>query len=325
MKKIFFTIIGIAGIAFFAAAQGPSLADLSLKKLQNYPYRASPLVITELASQTNEYYAYNFSYTSMGLKVTGRFSLPKQDPSLLKGVVIMLRGHQNAQGYYTGKGTENPARYYMRGSYAVIAPDFLGYAGSAATPQPEEAHQFFSTINAVELYESLLRPAFSYAASVPAASRAALPSSFKKIVLWGHSNGGQVAIHFLEVTKKPVPTVLWAPVSLDFPQSMVNYQRNRAWAETFKKNYPAEDYSLFRFMDSIAPGTPILLEQGTRDYAVPKAWSDAFSKGIEGENNSRQSAEKIALEYKVFEGANHNLNPFWSTIFSGDLAFWDAH
>ncbi|MDR2767832.1 MAG: alpha/beta fold hydrolase [Treponema sp.] len=315
-----------AAVVFSLGAQNVTLTDLSLKKLQSYPYRASPLLITSLASQTGEYYAYNFSYTSMGLTVTGRFGLPRRESGALKGIILMLRGHQHPQGYYTGKGTEYPARRYMQNGYAVIAPDFFGYAGSSPAPSPEEAHQLYSTINAVELYLSLASPSFSYAASVPAADRAVLPSAFKKIVMWGHSNGGQVALHLLEVTGKPIPTVLWAPVSLDFPDSVAHYQKNRAaWVEAFKKNYPAADYSLRNYLGAIAPGTPILLEQGTKDLAVPKAWSDALSAAIGAENNSRQAREKIILDYKVYTGANHNLSPFWDTALPADVRFWDSH
>jgi pimeloyl-ACP methyl ester carboxylesterase len=133
----------------------------------------------------------------MGHTVTGRFALPKRDVTDLNGVVLMLRGHQNAQGYYTGKGTEYPARYYLRRGYAVVAPDFIGYAGSDSTPAPTDAHQFYSTINAVELYMSLENLQVSFTPGVPASSRAPLPASFRKIVMWGHSNGGQVAIQTL--------------------------------------------------------------------------------------------------------------------------------
>ncbi|MDR2551795.1 MAG: alpha/beta fold hydrolase, partial [Treponema sp.] len=241
--------------------------------------------------------------------------------------VIMLRGHQNPGGYYTGKGTENPARAYLQRGYAVIAPDFFGYGSSSPTPAPAELHQFYSTVNAVELYRSMEAPEFRFAPALPQAERIELPGSFKKIVLWGHSNGGQAAIQFLEIVKRPVPTVLWAPVSLAFPDSAAHYRRNAEWAAAFKKEHPAADFSLFTFLSNIAPGTPILLEQGDKDNSVPKAWNDAFAKAVEEENARRERAgtEKIALEYKVYPRANHNLNPYWSTILPGDTAFWDGH
>ena len=44
-----------------------------------------------------------------------------------------------------------------------------------------------------------------------------------KIGIWGHSNGGQIALTVLEISQKEYPTVLWAPVSKPFPYSILYY------------------------------------------------------------------------------------------------------
>jgi dienelactone hydrolase len=326
MKKLLY-----GAFAFFLLAPAlfsqsrPALTAYSLKSLQTYPFRPSSININELAFKNDLQYAYNISYTSMELSVSGRLSVPAIPPENLKGIILMLRGHQRPAGYYTGKGTEYPARSYLQRGWAVIAPDFLGYAASSPAPAPAELHQFYSTLNAVELYLSLQSPDFRYSAAIARENRAVLPSSFKKIVLWGHSNGGQAAIQTLEVLRRPVPTVLWAPVCIDFPGSMVNYQKDRKdWAEAFKRDYPAEDFALLSFLDSIAPGTPILLEQGTNDTAVPKSWSDAFARAVQEENTRREKDKtgKIALRYEVYDRADHNLSPYWNRVLPGDAAFW---
>jgi dienelactone hydrolase len=323
MKKTFIIVLLVITIGI--SAQERSFTDFSLKSLQNYSFKPSPITINALAFKNSLQYAYNCSYTSMGLTVSARLSLPAG--GAVKGMVIMLRGHQYAAGYYTGKGTENPAKSYLQRGYAVIAPDFFGFGSSSPTPDPEELHQFYSTVNAVELYLSLQKPDLRFASPVSRSDRIGLPASFKKIVLWGHSNGGQVAIHFLEVLQKPLPTVLWAPVSLAYPDSLAHYQRGSAWAERFKREYPAGDFSLFKYLHRIAPGTPILLEQGDKDAAVPKSWNDALSEAVNAENARREKAGigKIDLDYRIYQNANHNLNPYWSTVLPGDAAFWDAH
>ena len=320
-------LVLLAAKPAFLAAQEKQYPDYSLKSLQNYPYRTSPITIQKLAFKNDLQYAYNVSYTSMGLTVSARLSIPAIRNENIKGIVIMLRGHQNPGGYYTGKGTENPAKGYLQRGWATISPDFFGYGSSSPTPSPRELHQFYSTVNAVELYKSLEQPDFRFAAAVPQASRVAPPGAFKKLVLWGHSNGGQVALHFLEIINKPVPTVLWAPVSLPFPDNMAHYNRNNGneWAERFKKEQQADDFSLVKFLDRVAPGTPILLEQGDKDYAVPKAWSDALVRSITAENARREQAGrgKIDIQYEVYKNANHNLNPFWGTVLPKDAAFWE--
>jgi dienelactone hydrolase len=305
-----------------AAPREFSLDELSIPALQNYPCKASALSIHRLARDAASYIAYDFSYTSMERKVTGRFAVPKTAPDNIKGLVLMLRGHQDARGYYTGKGTEYPARRYLEAGWAVAAPDFLGFAGSDAAPRPVQAHQLYSVINAAELYYSLLAPDIRYERTVPQASRIELPSSFKKIVLWGHSNGGHVAIHLLAALSQPRSTVRGAPVRLPWPDNVSHYGRNSAWADEFKKSHDESAWSFLNYLGSIAPGTPILLEQGDKDWAVPKEWNDAFAEALRAENAKRPPERQIRLEYKVWPGANHNLEPFWPEVFKGDLAFW---
>ena len=324
-------MIKLAFLLFFSLllslpAQTNSFDDFSLIRLQTYPYKTSPIVIHSLEFRNDLQYAYNVSYTSMNLTVSARLSIPVIDSENIRGIVIMLRGHQNPASYHTGKGTENPARGYLDRGWAVIAPDFLGFGASSPTPAPRELQQLYSTVNAIELYKSLEAPGFRFAPEIPQSDRVPLPGSFNRIVLWGHSNGGQVALHLLTIIGKPVSTVLWAPVSLPFPDNLAYYSRNPVWAESFKSEYKPEDFSFLAHLDKIAPGTRILLEQGDRDTSVPKAWNDALTQFIDVENSRREEAGigKIILRYEVYPGADHNLIPFWNTILPGNIAFWEG-
>jgi dienelactone hydrolase len=338
MKKLIFLFLIL--ITQNISAQN-RITDFSLKKLQTYRYKTSQIIVHNLVFKDELQYAYNVTYTSMNLTVSARLSIPNIKPEDIKGIVIMLRGHQHPGNYYTGKGTENPARGYLRSGWAVIAPDFFGYGSSSQTPPPFSLHQFYSTINAVELYKSLepaagrtltsesrsTQAVFVFNTSVSRADRISLPENFKKIVVWGHSNGGQVALHFLVTIQKPVTTVLWAPVSLGYPDSAGHYGFGNEWAERFKRDYPAGDFSLYTYLDKIAPGAHILLEQGDRDRAVPKAWNDALAKAIEDENLNREKKGigKINLRYEVYPNADHNLNPYWTTVLPRDAAFWEQN
>jgi len=327
MKKTLFMLFLVIASNIFAQNK---ITDFSLKSLQTYPYKTSTITIQKLAFKDILQYAYNVTYTSMNLTVSARLSVPNIKQEDIKGIVIMLRGHQFPGNYYTGKGTEHPAKSYLQRGWAVIAPDFFGYGSSSQTPSPSTLHQFYCTINAVELYKSLEAGAqnlFIFSSAIPQADRFSLPTSFKKIVTWGHSNGGQVALHFLTVIHKPVTTVLWAPVSLSFPESAAHYGRNPQWAESFKREYSAKDFSYFTYLDKIAPYTPILLEQGDKDKGVPKEWNDALSKAITEENLRREKAGigKILLRYEVYNNADHNLNPYWGTVLPRDVAFWEQY
>ena len=311
----------------YLSAQEMNFDRFSLVNLQNYRYRTSPITIQKLAFNNELQYAYDVVYRSMGLTVSARLRIPTIDPQEIKGIVIMLRGHQRREGYYIGRGTENSAETYLRHGWAVIAPDFLGYGASSPAPAPWEMHQFYSTINAVELYKSLLQPKFRFARTVTSEERITLPSNFKKIVVWGHSNGGQVTLHFLEIIQQPVSTVLWAPVCIDFPENIAHFSRNTEWARLFRENNKIEDFSLLKHLDKIAPGTAILLEQGTRDTAVPKSWSDALAESINRENTRRREVGigLINFRYEVYNNADHNMNPYRNTSLTGNVRFWESN
>ncbi|MDR2047900.1 MAG: alpha/beta hydrolase [Treponema sp.] len=323
--KVFAVVVLFCAAAGFAAGQTEAVFDdYSLKALQSYAYKPSELTITRFVSDTGGYYAFDMIYTSMGLTVSARFRVPQTTP---RGLILMFRGHQFPRGYYTGKGTENIGRRFLEAGYATVAPDFLGFAASSAVPAPVRAHQLYSIINAVELYLSMEKPVFRFApgVTVSAAARTALPAAFSKFGVWGHSNGGQVAIHFLEIVKKPIPAILWAPVTLDYPDNVAHYGRDVSWAEAFKASHAAADFALRSYLGNIAPGTPILLEQGTADISVPKSWSDDFAAAIAAENARRGAAGKIALDYRSYDGANHDLEPHLPSVWARDVAFWVRH
>jgi len=323
MRKLI--IILLIFTAALLPAQDKNVNDYSLKNLQNYQYKTSPINIQKLAFKNNQQISYNVIFTSMNLTVSARLSVPAIKPENIKGIVIMLRGYQNPAQYYTGKGTENPAKRYLEKGWAVIAPDFFGYGQSSPAPSPSFLHQFYCTINAVELFNSLESPDFRFDASVAQADRISFPEKFKKIVLWGHSNGGQAALHFLTIIQKPVTTVLWAPVGIAFPDSAGHFGRGKEWAQAFKNDYKADDFSFLNFLDKIADNTRILLEQGDKDTSVPKSWNDDLAKAIEAENvrRARSGREKINLRYEVYKNADHNLNPYWSTVLPGNVTFWE--
>jgi hypothetical protein len=58
---------------------------------------------------------------------------------------------------------------------------------------------------------------------------------------------------------------------------------------------------------------------------VPKELSDAFVAAVEGANRTRSAADRIALTYQVYPGANHDLAPHLTEVHRRDLAFYNAH
>jgi dipeptidyl-peptidase-4 len=217
----------------------------------------------------------------------------------------MLRGFVDTSIYETGIGTKNAARYFAARGFVTLAPDFLGYGDSDAPPLDTMAARLEKPAQLLDLIDSLNTLSFI---------------NPTKLGIWGHSNGGQIALSLLEITAKPIPTVLWAPVTKPFPYSLLYYtdeyeDGGKALRKTladFETNYDVFHYSLDKYIDRLAG--PIQLHQGGQDDAVPQAWSDAFV------NSVNQNQEKI--EYFIYPTADHNLQPEWNSAVQRSYQFF---
>jgi dipeptidyl aminopeptidase/acylaminoacyl peptidase len=137
-----------------------------------------------------------------------------------------------------------------------------------------------------------------------------------KVGIWGHSNGGQIALTILEILGRPLPATLWVPVSKPFPYSILYYTDEaddhgkllRKRLADFEKDYDTELYSLTNYVDRITG--PVQLHQGTSDESVPKSWSDELASGIPD------------INYFTYPGADHNMLPAWNTVVARDVVFF---
>jgi hypothetical protein len=81
----------------------------------------------------------------------------------------------------------------------------------------------------------------------------------ENVFLWGHSNGGQVALTILEITGNNYPTVLWAPVTKSFPYSILYYTDEsedkgkyiRRELAKFENLYDVEQYSIDNYLEKM--------------------------------------------------------------------------
>lgn len=272
--------------------------------------KPSEITIGETIKETEKFTSKKFYFTVEGKKVSGLINIPS--PSTIHNppsAILMIRGYVDPKIYYTGLGTKNAAEYFVNNGFITIAPDFLGYAESDKEAEDifESRFQTYTTI--LTLLKSI--PNFSF-------SNLKLNS---QILLWAHSNGGQIALTTLEITGENYPTVLWAPVTKPFPYSILYYTDDaedrgkflRSKLSQFENLYDVESYSMYNFIDKIK--SPIQLHQGTADDAVPFKWSDDFVKKLKEKD--------IEIEYIKYSGADHNLSPKWNEVIENSLTFYD--
>jgi dipeptidyl aminopeptidase/acylaminoacyl peptidase len=223
----------------------------------------------------------------------------------------MFRGYVDQKIYQTGDGTRRGGEYFSQNGFITIAPDFLGYGESDKESSDIFESRFQTYTTALSLLGSL--------------EKYGLSNNLwdgKNISIWGHSNGGHLALASLEITGKAYPTTLWAPVSQSFPYSILYYLDETEDGgkliiqklSDFFSLYDPKLYSITNYFGNINKEAPIQLHQGTADASVPLRWSTNLSKILKNED--------LKVTYFTYTGADHNLQPNWNEVVKRDLQFF---
>lgn len=322
MKKrgiVVFVVISFLSVgawyALFGPRQSPSVLSpitqvverpldmYTIDRLSLRLGKRSEIILDDPIASTSAYTVNLFHYKSDGKRVTGVAHIPNG-----KGpfpVIVQFRGYVPRELYQPGIGTKRSAEVFAKNGFISLAPDFLGYGGSD-NPGDDVFEERFQTYTvAIDLLASI--------GTLPQADA-------DRIGMWGHSNGGHIALTVLEITRGRYPTVLWAPVTKPFPYSILYYTDEaddhgkalRKKLADFEKYYDADQYAMTNFLDRIA--APIQLHQGTADDAVPATWNDAFVAVLK--------EQSITIEYFVYPRTDHNMQPEWNTVILRDIDFF---
>lgn len=297
--------------------EGP-LMPYTIENLRKITFEGSTITIDEELEKGPGYISYLFDYQVPSKpgelptkKVTGMLTLPELPGTY--PIMVLFRGYVPVESYRTGVGTRKAAQAYANNGFIAIAPDFLGYGES---DDPSE-----NTIEArMQTYTSGLTLLNSLSSLQETLSSYQIKPDLLHIGLWGHSNGGQIALSVLAVTQKTYPTVLWAPVTKPFPYSILYYtddsdDEGRALRKVlaeFENEHDARLFSWSRYYTDII--APIQLHQGTADAAVPERWSADFAAKME--------EAKKDITYLSYPGEDHNFaKGGWSTVMQRDIEF----
>lgn len=334
------------------AGEKPLLA-YTISALSQRPYQTSPIQVEKVLESTPDYTGYLFSYTTVGKRMTGLLNVPTQlDPSTVVPTVVMLRGYVPPEIYQTGVGTRNAGRVLASHGFITIAPDFFGYGESDPEPSDTWQARFEKPLLVIELIKSLQAAPIMIETKKLDINQVPLSVALTdqtlnigKIGLWGHSNGGQIALTTLEILNTAIPTTLWAPVTAPFPYSILFFsdenldegKETRKWLSLFEREYDVFDFSLTQHLNRLHG--PLQLHHGTADEAALQVWSDEFLDKVKQENQRRRqdearvatgaaqaspelSTDQIEFTYYTYPGADHNLQPGWDTVVARDLEFF---
>jgi len=293
-----------------------SLEPYSFENLSKRDFSGGKIEIGKTIEEEEKHSAYFFYFYSEEKKVSGQLSTPKKGEEL--PVIIMLRGYVDKEIYFTGLGTRKAAGFFAENGFATLAPDFLGFGQS-----DEESKDIL--LNRFRRPETVL----SLLSSIKNLNQALKDKGLEtrvdpeKVFLWGHSNGGQIALSVLEITRREIPITLWSPVSKGFPDSVLQYASElddegkmviRAIRE-FRENYNPAQYSITEYFDRIQ--APIQIHQGTGDQYIAFEDSSALVKIL------RELGKKIT--YYVYKNDDHNLKENWDEVVERDLEFFKRY
>jgi dipeptidyl aminopeptidase/acylaminoacyl peptidase len=277
----------------------------SIISLGSRVYQGSEIIFDEEKYNTDKYVVKTFHYLSDGKKVTGLAHIPDICTNDNKcPVVVQFRGYADIIGYYSGYGTTHSAKLLAENGFISLAPDFLGYAESDSADIDVWVARFETYTTAINLLKSV----------------EGWDMSNGRIGIWGHSNGGQIALTVLEITQGKYPTVLWNPVSIYFPYSVLYYTDDdenpslRKEVQRLESDYNMQMFSLTSHLDRI--NGLILLQQGSADQSVPQKWSDSLFNKLKSLNKD--------IQYVVYAGADHNMTPGWEKVMYDDLEFYKS-
>jgi len=281
------------------------LAAYSFPNLAKRKYSGSQIKLERVIKKEEKYTSWLFSYQSEGKRVTGMANLPQGNGPF--PVIVMLRGYADKEIYFTGLGTRKAAGVLAEHGFLTLAPDFLGFGGSDQESADILEARFTRPITVLNLLASVK--------TLPQADE-------ERIALWGHSNGGQIALSVLEISQKDYPTTLWAPVTESFPQSVLGYideenlseesRRVKERIEKFCQHYDPTQYSITSFLERIK--APLQLHQGGADVWVPAEWQEKLVKELK--RYGRQ------VNYYFYPHSDHNLKQDWEKVVQRDLEFF---
>lgn len=297
------------------------LDKYSFENLKKTEFKAGAIEIGEKVEEDSDLYdsyifyfpVENLNDSDKPLRASGLMNVPVEELGEEEAeeeheypVIVQFRGFVAQEDFVPGAGSARSGQYFAENGFITLAPDFLGY-GESDMPSQDSLEERFQTYTT----------ALSLLASVKSLNDSLSGSEIeakwdeRNIGVWGHSNGGHIALSALAISGLKYPLVLWNPVSKPFPYSILYYTDEyddngralRALIAEFEHDYDIELYSPPNYYKWLS--SPIQIHQGALDQEVLPWWSLELAQALGWEEDQ----EDGDIEYIEHANSDHNLMP----------------
>jgi dienelactone hydrolase len=265
----------------------------SFENLSKKVFKQREIIIGRLLKKGNNFNSYVFTYKSEEKTISGMINLP-MGPGKFP-VIVLIHGWADKEAYYPGYGTEKSANFLAENGFLTLSPDFSGYGTSDWEDEDILEARFSRPVEVLNLLSS-----------IPSLDKA----DPEKIGIWGHSNGGQIALSVLEITGQNYPTSLWAPVSLDFPECVLTYLGTEEVGNIVKESIDKfliindpKKFSVGPYLEKIT--SLFIVHQADQDEYIEPLWTKNLVTKLK--NNG------LNVEYFTYKKENHNFNRYKTT------------
>ena len=282
-------------------------------RLGTYP--GSNIKIEETLEPGSNYNRYIASYQSEGFKIYGLLTIPSSDkPKSGYPFIVFLHGYIPPSQYQT---TDRYVAYqdgFAKNGFITYKIDLRGHGNSEGQPVNSHFSQAYvvDTLNAIASLKK-------YPQADPAL-----------IGIWGHSNGGEIGLKTMVVSKEIDAAVFWAGVVGSSQGMLETYNKDIPFLNLDKetpdlvKQYglPSQNPKFWQQLDPYTYlkdiGGPIQLHHGTADESVPIELSIQLKEALDKANKK--------VELYQYPNADHNLtNPAFDPAMERSVQFFKQH